>query len=47
MHEVRLPGSCTLAWEPLMSGPHGGVESPFPQGGAGKGSGADEQTLDA
>ena len=35
--EVHLPGSCTLAWEPWMSGQHGGVEKPFPAGRRGKG----------
>jgi hypothetical protein len=45
MYEV--PGSCTLAWEPWMSGQHGGSKRPFPQGSAGKGSEADEQTLNA
>jgi hypothetical protein len=29
MHAVHLPNSCTLAWEALMSGTHGGVEKPL------------------
>jgi hypothetical protein len=35
MYEV--PGSRTLAWEPWMSGQHGGVEEPFPAERHGKG----------